>query len=123
MKPNDFGQRLRDLRTQRGFTQEQVASAASLTRSTISQWESGLVAKVDAEPLLRVARYLGTSLDWLIEGRASAAAEERAPYHVIPAALLDCWSDLTASQQAALVDTACQQAEHNRALLKELRRR
>lgn len=119
----EFGRRLLQARTDYGRTQEQVARAAGVTRSTISQWETGIINKVDAFALLQVARYLRTTAEWLLDGDTARVQEANGHYAALPADLIACWSDLTASQQQDLTRTACERAEHNRALLSELQNR
>lgn len=118
-----FGRRLRQAREDLTRTQDQVARAAGVTRSTISQWETGIVNKVDAFALLQVARYLRTTADWLLDGEPRTVNEKPAAYAPLPADLLQCWPDLTASQQQTIIANVCSLAEHNRALLAELQQR
>lgn len=42
MEPGKFGPFLRDLRTRRGLTQEQVAEALHVSGAAVSKWENGL---------------------------------------------------------------------------------
>ena len=41
MEPGKFGPFLRDLRTRRGLTQEQVAEALHVSGAAVSKWENG----------------------------------------------------------------------------------
>lgn len=42
MEPGKFGPYLRELRTRRGLTQEQVAEALRVSGAAVSKWENGL---------------------------------------------------------------------------------
>ena len=53
------------LRRQRGWSQEELAEWLSVSRQTISRWESGRAAP-DAENIVRLSRLFGTSTDWLL---------------------------------------------------------
>jgi transcriptional regulator with XRE-family HTH domain len=121
-----FGERVSDARKRKGLSQDQIAQAAGVSRSAIAQWETGRVENVDARALRGAARALGVSVDWLLDGEAvGAAQEEAAAYHAGPSGglLLECWSDLTEAQRRELLERACADAEHNRAVLTELRGR
>lgn len=44
MKKNtrgEFGRRLREIRTERGMTQVQIATALGITKNAITNWETG----------------------------------------------------------------------------------
>ena len=59
-----FGERVKDLRKQKGMTQERLAEKAGITPAALSQIEKG--ARVPTIPVLhRIARVLGVSLDYL----------------------------------------------------------
>lgn len=73
-EPKILGRRLAEARKLRGLTQEDVADAAGVTGSTVSQWESGgvtptLINLVAANTVLRVR------LDWLFYGVGDLSAE------------------------------------------------
>ena len=57
--------RLRDLRTQRGFSQEQLARLADVGHQQVWRYESGNTMP-SAEIVARIARALGTSADYLL---------------------------------------------------------
>ncbi|MEM9067147.1 MAG: helix-turn-helix transcriptional regulator [Myxococcota bacterium] len=65
-----LGQRLRDLRRVRGFTQAQLAECIGVRVMTVSQWETG--ASLPAAPRLGdLAKALGVPSDFLLFGHAS----------------------------------------------------
>lgn len=62
-----FGARLRRLRSEKGLTQQQLASMMYIDRSSIARWESGLRVP-DLVLLPRLAKCLGIDLSLLIPG-------------------------------------------------------
>ena len=78
MSTNVFGERLRTLRKQARLTQQQVADALSLHRTTYTKYETGVVAP-DREGLLLLSKLFGVTVDYLVgretEGDVIAVAE------------------------------------------------
>lgn len=74
-----IGERLRQARKKAGITQSELARRAKVTPSAISQIESGLSKKPDAINLLKIARALDVTPDWLITGKDVAPAPARKP--------------------------------------------
>ena len=64
---NEFGERLRDLRSTAGLSQERLAQDAGVSWSTVSQIERGQRA-VRLVTLLRLAVALGTDPAELVRG-------------------------------------------------------
>lgn len=62
-----MGERIRRARTQRKFTQVQVAHALKIDKGQISRWECGKNAP-SVMQLLHLASYCGTRPETLIEG-------------------------------------------------------
>lgn len=59
-----FGQRLKKLRLEHGWTQEALAKQLGFVKSTVSQWESG--DRIPSEDILRqLADVFGVSVDYL----------------------------------------------------------
>ena len=71
--PSTLGQRIADLRERRGLTQRQLAEAADLSATFLSEIENDR-RNVGAAILLRLADTLDASLDYLMRGE-----EDRAP--------------------------------------------
>lgn len=122
MDPRTLGDRIREARNAAHMTQGQLASRIGVSRSLISQWESGVVQEIGASSLWAAARALRVSLDWMLEGdgKAPAHAAATSPDEV---QLLNALADLTSSQRAALLAEAERQAAHNRELLEEMKGR
>lgn len=60
-----FGERLKQLRNERGLKQEDVGALVGLGKSTVCQWESG--ERIPAHPVLeKLADAFGVSLDYLV---------------------------------------------------------
>jgi len=63
-----FAENLKEIRRKRNITQEQLAEILSVSRQTISKWESGL-GYPETEKLLSMAEELNVSLDYLFSER------------------------------------------------------
>lgn len=59
-----FGERLRELRVERGMTQPDLATLLGLARSTISQYETG-IRQPDIDTLKRMSDIFHVSMDYL----------------------------------------------------------
>ena len=58
--------RLRDLREDNDYTQEQIAKYLNVKQSTYSQYENGQ-RQIPIELLIELAKYYGTSTDYILE--------------------------------------------------------
>ena len=63
-----FAENLRDIRNKRNITQEQLAQMLSVSRQTVSKWESG-AGYPETEKLLFLSKELNVSLDYLFSER------------------------------------------------------
>ena len=66
-----IGTHLRQLRLERGMTQEEVAQQLGITRQALSSYESGRT-RPDIDMLLRLSQVYGTDLDGVIYGEAQS---------------------------------------------------
>lgn len=60
-----FGENLKTLRKQKGFSQEELATRLHVVRQTISKWEKNLSVP-DADSLIRLAEILEVSVSELL---------------------------------------------------------
>ena len=63
-KKNLFSGRLKELRLQHGFSQEELAEKIGIKQNSYSDWENGK-SKPNYEKLEKIADFFGVSLDWL----------------------------------------------------------
>lgn len=66
MKNNIFGKRLKELRTEKGFSQQKLGEILGFCNQTISFWESGS-REPDLDTLLEIAHYFEVALEDLLE--------------------------------------------------------
>jgi len=71
----NFGDKVYALRREKGLSQEQLAELLSITRQSVSKWESG-GAMPELDKLIAVSDLFGVSVDYLV--RDNAAREEQA---------------------------------------------
>ena len=64
----EFGNRLYELRKQRGLSQEELANRLDVTRQTVSKWEAE-DSTPDMEKLIALGELFGISLDELVLGK------------------------------------------------------
>jgi transcriptional regulator with XRE-family HTH domain len=74
---DQMGERIRQLRVARGMTQAQLAEKCGVTKSAVSQWESGSTNNIKIDPFLKLVEALGTDPHYLAYG-ADRAPERRA---------------------------------------------
>ena len=60
-----FAKRLKELRIDKGLTQQQLADALKVDRTTVMKWELG-ERETNFTMLLKIADYFDTSCDYLI---------------------------------------------------------
>lgn len=64
--PGTIGQRLAELREQKGLTKEELAERVGVSTSTLSRLESGQIQKFSDEMLTALAREFNVSADFLL---------------------------------------------------------
>lgn len=67
-----LGERIQQLRSARGENQQALARAIGITRSAISQLESGLTHGLKPDNLVAAARHFGLSVEELLHGNDSS---------------------------------------------------
>lgn len=107
--------RIREARTQRGWSQADLARRMSVAQPTVSGWEAGRKAP-RINVMGRLARVLGVSFEWLTTGRGSMepgatvfVARDHATAEYLPEMeadeqqLLMCYARLKPAQRKALL--------------------
>ena len=60
-----LGKKIKQLRNEKGMTQDELATRLSVVRQTVSKWEKGF-AVPDAEMIVKIADALGTTVNDLL---------------------------------------------------------
>ena len=72
-----FGARLKEARTRKGATQEELASIAGVNRGMISFWENDKCVCRDKVKVQLLADFLGCDFDWLMYGKEVSAEKPK----------------------------------------------
>ncbi len=59
----EIGETIKKLRKERGYSQEELAKMANISRPTLSKLENGLLAKVSLATFLNILRILGHDIE------------------------------------------------------------
>ncbi len=115
---SSVGERIKKRRAELGWTQEQLARKAGLSKSFLSDLENSK-RSIGAENLLDIARALGVSIDFLMTGEASKEKPTEVP---IPASLARFASEegLSFRQTLTLLEMQQQILAHRSAKKKDM---
>ena len=73
-----FGEKLKELRKARGWSQEELAGQIHVSRQALSKWESG-GAVPDTENIIALSRLFGVTTDYLLLDEVQDAGPAAAP--------------------------------------------
>lgn len=96
-----IGERVRDARKAKGWSQQRLADAVKVSRAAVSQWESGETKELKAENVLAVAQVLNVRIPWLVNEEGPMRAEP--PMTVDEMTMLEIFRGLSAEQQESLL--------------------
>ena len=74
--PSQIGARIKEIRQERGWTQDQLAQAVGVSRSAVAQWETGRAGQITGN-LTRIAATLDIGVEYLMYG-----SDKRGPTEV-----------------------------------------
>lgn len=92
-----FASKLKYLRESKGLTQYQLAENLGFSKSTISNYESGLREPKDNAIWIKISKYFNVSVDYLM------GIENNELVNDFTYAMLDETKDLSEDQQAAIL--------------------
>jgi len=101
--PHDIGLRIRNLRRERGITQDELAQQVGVSRSAVAQWETGRTGQITGN-LSRIADVLDASVEFLVYG-----GDKQAPMQAQQGdelALLRLYRECDAEDRQILLRTA-----------------
>lgn len=70
-----MGQKIYNLRTQKGLTLEELGNMVGVGKSTVRKWENGIIANMKRDKILKVSEALGTSPAYLMGWNEEAVPE------------------------------------------------
>lgn len=73
-----IGDRIREVREDRGWTQDRLATETKISKGFLSEVENNKT-NISTDYVLRIATVLGSSLDYLLKGESGREERERAP--------------------------------------------
>jgi transcriptional regulator with XRE-family HTH domain len=68
METKRMGERIREMRTQKEWSQAELARQVKVSRATVNQWESGTIKDIKLQTFLRLVEVLGCTPNHLIFG-------------------------------------------------------
>lgn len=77
IRMSTLGERIRQCREARGYSQEQLGKLLGVTKGAISQWELGGTKNVKLATFLKLIEVLQTSANYLVNGETAADATGR----------------------------------------------
>ncbi|HEY8288415.1 MAG TPA: helix-turn-helix transcriptional regulator [Acetobacteraceae bacterium] len=101
--PAQIGTRIRDIRRERGMTQEQLAAAVGVSRSAVAQWETGRAGQITGN-LTRIAGILQVGVEHLMHGSDKYLAGEARQGDEL--AMLRLYRECSAEDRQLLLRTA-----------------
>jgi transcriptional regulator with XRE-family HTH domain len=101
--PTEMGIRIRDVRRERGWTQDRLATAVGVSRSAVAQWETGRAGQVTTN-LTRIADALEVGVEFIMYGDDKRAVAEARQGDEI--ALLRLYRDCSPEDRQLLLRTA-----------------
>ena len=101
--PAEIGSRIRDIRRDRGWTQDQLANAVGVSRSAVAQWETGRAGQVTTN-LTRIAEILEVGVEFIMYGDDKRAPAEARMGDEL--ALLRLYRECTLEDRQLLLRTA-----------------
>lgn len=102
----DFGQRLKNLRLERGYTQQDLSSAVGVSTVSVRSWEHN-TKRPNMDALIALGHFLNTSIDTLLGVQPKENGQNNA-FILSPAEkrFLQCYRELDAHGKKT-VDTIC----------------
>lgn len=76
-----FGEKLKALRMERGYSQEEFAEILGLSRQAVSKWESDR-GTPETDKLLQISNIFGVTLDYLLKEETPGGANRAKGYYV-----------------------------------------
>ena len=110
------GEKIYDLRTQKGLTLEELGNMVGVGKSTVRKWENGMIANMKRDKILAVAKALDTTPAYLMgwEDDAEDASYKESPSSPSTPEILTLYNSLDAEDQSLALGIVRQMAEQDK---------
>lgn len=75
----EMAKRIKELRTAKGLTLEQVADVVGVGKSTVRKWETGMIANMKRDKIASLAKALGTTPAYLMGWKEEPETKKDSP--------------------------------------------
>lgn len=100
----NMGERIRDARLNKGLTQEKLAELLQVPPQIVSDWENGSDSRIDHVDIVKLARSLNTTADYLLGLSDSPSPRSKSPPDV--RMIIRAGENITAEQRDARLKIA-----------------
>ncbi len=105
-RAKEIARRVTTLREQLGWSQSEMSRAVEATRGACSHWEAGNAHKMTLENGMRLASQLGTTLDYICNGREGGSTLDKECLNKAVASSERLAPRSSVEQKAKLIDIA-----------------
>lgn len=75
----DMGQKIYNLRIQKGLTLEELGNMVGVGKSTVRKWENGMIANMKRDKILKVSEVLDTTPAYLMGWKEEEQTQKESP--------------------------------------------
>lgn len=102
----DKGNRIRELRESKGYSQEELAKLLCTTKQTVSKYEKNIVTNIPSDRIERLSEILGTTPSYILWGfeRDPSILKDIPPYDSKIIEVIDLFCKLTDKQKDSFLD-------------------
>ena len=110
------GEKIYDLRTQKGLTLEELGNMVGVGKSTVRKWENGMIANMKRDKIIAVAKALGTTPAYLMgwEDDTEDVSYKESPSAPSTPEILTLYNSLDAEDQSLALGIVRQMAEQDK---------
>jgi len=105
-KATEIAARITELREKLGWSQSEMSRAVEATRGACSHWEAGNAHKMTLENGMRLASQLGSTLDYICNGREGGSTLDKECLNKAVASAERLAPRASVEQKAKLIDIA-----------------
>ena len=102
----EIGERVKKLRALRGLSQNQLAKRVGIKQASLSRLEGGVSQTLRADNALKLARELGTTVDYILSDRQKPSIVDLVGHDPAVDVLVELYADCDEKAREELLDFA-----------------